>query len=423
MGTRTISSKLRLKDTPEAGQADKLIARDANGILVETPIEAGNVGGGGGSQNLQQTTDNGNTTTNDISLDGSKLVYSPLVHIRKDRDDLVSLARNYHKFEFEQAASGASISNEIIEVYQNGKSASINNESSKITFFVAGGQFGELSFAGLTGNRQWQLPDQSGTIALVSDIPTGGGAGGELEKITEGGNTGYALKDRVSANYGDIGENAKDLSISTTASTTRGATGKDSFASGLNVIASGSQSFAHGTGLSATGSFSVAFGAQGSATGNGAFKVNGNCTASGNASFACGFISAATNTGAFAGGNQSEANGVGSFSFGANTEVNADYSACLGGTNNTIVSGPDAAIIGGESISLTGNRSVALGGDSKTYTGDETVFVPTLHVDDVLFIKANTLPATPVNGMIARDSADNKLKFYDGTAWKEFAFV
>src|SRR5690606_5742838 len=62
---------------------------------------------------------------------------------------------------------------------------------------------------------------------------------GQLEKITEGANTGYRLKGANPANYGDIGSNAIDLSISTGASGNRGATGTHSFAVGQNSRASG----------------------------------------------------------------------------------------------------------------------------------------------------------------------------------------
>tara|TARA_R110002051_G_C8769409_1_gene503326 strand:+ start:6056 stop:7720 length:1665 start_codon:yes stop_codon:yes gene_type:complete len=59
-------------------------------------------------------------------------------------------------------------------------------------------------------------------------------SGGALEFITEGGNTGIAIKGRNPDNYGDIGDNAVDLSFSNSASSTKGATGDYSFVTGLN---------------------------------------------------------------------------------------------------------------------------------------------------------------------------------------------
>ena len=61
---------------------------------------------------------------------------------------------------------------------------------------------------------------------LVSD------SAGALEFITEGGNTGIAIKGRNTANYGDIGEGAVDLSYSTLTSV-KGATGDYSLVSGF----------------------------------------------------------------------------------------------------------------------------------------------------------------------------------------------
>ena len=82
----------------------------------------------------------------------------------------------------------------------------------------------------------------------------------QLEKITEGGNTGWALLNRTSANYGNIGTNAIDISISNSASGTKGATGNNAFASGLNTTANGLYSSAFGLGTIANGSANTAIG-------------------------------------------------------------------------------------------------------------------------------------------------------------------
>ena len=62
---------------------------------------------------------------------------------------------------------------------------------------------------------------------------------GILSPVTENLNTGVRLSTAVAANHGDIGSNAVDLSYSTSASTTRGATGDASTAMGTNTTASG----------------------------------------------------------------------------------------------------------------------------------------------------------------------------------------
>ncbi len=55
---------------------------------------------------------------------------------------------------------------------------------------------------------------------------------GILSPVTENSNTGVRLSTAVAANHGDIGSNAVDLSYSSSASTTRGATGDYSTAMG-----------------------------------------------------------------------------------------------------------------------------------------------------------------------------------------------
>ncbi len=78
----------------------------------------------------------------------------------------------------------------------------------------------------------------TGTSQLLS-VPYALSAGNVtgLEKITQGSNTGWRLKGAIVANYGNIGSNAVDLSISTSASTTNGATGYEAVAMGLGTKA------------------------------------------------------------------------------------------------------------------------------------------------------------------------------------------
>jgi len=81
-----------------------------------------------------------------------------------------------------------------------------------------------------------------------------------LEKITEGGNTGWRLIDANASNHGDIGSDAIDLSIQLDPSTSHGATGIYSVAIGTNSEASGFDSVAIGSGTVASGSGAVALG-------------------------------------------------------------------------------------------------------------------------------------------------------------------
>jgi hypothetical protein len=101
------------------------------------------------------------------------------------------------------------------------------------------------------------------------DANNAAGGSGELAEVTEGGNTGYRLADANSANYGNIGNDAVDLSIQNVASSITGATGDISFAVGENTTASGDNSVAIGLNNLASGDFSTAMGANSIASGIG----------------------------------------------------------------------------------------------------------------------------------------------------------
>ncbi|MGB5982284.1 MAG: hypothetical protein WBG46_09080 [Nonlabens sp.] len=81
-----------------------------------------------------------------------------------------------------------------------------------------------------------------------------------LEEITESGNTGYRRADAIADNHGDIGGFAVDLSSGIVLSTTRGATGGDSFATGFQTTASGDSSTAMGSGTTASSFAATAIG-------------------------------------------------------------------------------------------------------------------------------------------------------------------
>lgn len=75
----------------------------------------------------------------------------------------------------------------------------------------------------------------------------------QLENITEGGNTGWRLLGRNPGNYGNIGEDAVDLSENINVSATTGATGDNSLASGSQTTAFGFYSTAMGFRTTALG--------------------------------------------------------------------------------------------------------------------------------------------------------------------------
>ncbi|MBK8622951.1 MAG: hypothetical protein IPN79_14650 [Saprospiraceae bacterium] len=125
---------------------------------------------------------------------------------------------------------------------------------------------------------------------------------GQLERITENGNTGWRLFGRNPANYGDIGDDAVDLSISLFTSATRGATGYTSIAMGSGTTASGLNSTAMGSSSIASGNYSTAIG--------------NSCTASEDNSIAM--------------GSGTDAIGVNSITMGFHTLASGSYSSAMG---------------------------------------------------------------------------------------------
>jgi hypothetical protein len=249
------------------------------------------------------------------------------------------------------------------------------------------------------------------------DPPTG------LEKITEGGNTGWRLIGADPANYGDIGSNAVDLSYSPATTLPRGATGERSFAASSGTTASGRFSFAAAVNGEASGERSTAFNNGTKAIGDHSFAANSASQAigdksaafndgtksSGDSSFAIGQLSEASGEASFAGGSgrsttsHSKASGQASFAFLLTsagqpiTEVAADRSVMLGGIDNQ--------------VQAAANNSVVLGGNGQVGTQSNTIYVPSL------VIGKGTLPNyTGEKGHLRVKGT--ALEFHDGTAFE-----
>ena len=185
-----------------------------------------------------------------------------------------------------------------------------------------------------------------------------GSGSGALEEITEGSNTGYRIVGRDTANYGNIGDIAVDLSYSPLASTTNGASGDYSTAMGYGTTASGRYSTAMGYGTTASGNYSTAMGDITTAFGN-------NSTAMGYGTTASNFYSTAMGDGTTASGNTSTAmgslttaSGGASTAMGENTTASGRASTAMG--NNTIASGRASTAMG-DITAAFGNNSTAMG--------------------------------------------------------------
>jgi len=162
-----------------------------------------------------------------------------------------------------------------------------------------------------------------------------------LELIDEGNGDGIVLAGRTAANYGNVGNNAVDISHSNQSSTTYGATAGYSFASGYLATASGSYSVSFsGT---ATGANSLALGRQSSAT-----AIN---------AVALGSSSSATNVSGLAIGTGSTASGNAAIAVGS-ADSTATYTIAIGQTS---VASSDFAVAIGNQADATANHAISLG--------------------------------------------------------------
>ncbi|WP_046744389.1 hypothetical protein [Kordia zhangzhouensis] len=168
-----------------------------------------------------------------------------------------------------------------------------------------------------------------------------------LEALDEGNGNGWRLIGRNPSNYGNIGFNAIDLSASTTSST-RGALGNYSLATGLYTIANGTYSFAGGNGAIAQADYSFAFGSANTTLGTHSVAFGEISSARGNFSFAAGYNTTALGEASIALGTNVVASGNYSFAAGLNSNASGDYSLATG--SNTTASGSFATALGWNTI-------------------------------------------------------------------------
>lgn len=183
---------------------------------------------------------------------------------------------------------------------------------------------------------------------VLNNEPYFGSSGlkSQLEKITEGSNTGWRLAGRNPDHYGNIGSNAVDFSINELPSATKGATGNASFVAGYSTTASNLYTTALGYNTMATGSISTALGNGSNASGNFSLAANNSWASGQNAtsfnqaqahgenSFATGngYVgSTGTNAAGIAGGG---AFGVNAVALGVGTHAVAYSSTAVGRYND-----------------------------------------------------------------------------------------
>lgn len=211
-----------------------------------------------------------------------------------------------------------------------------------------------------------------------------------LEKITEIGHPGWRLTGQDTANYGNIGIDAMDLSVSNFASSTKGATGQNSTAIGTSTTASGYSS-------TAMGDYSVA-------SGGAATSMGDHTEASGSRSTAMGIYTIAS--------------GSYSTAMGDNTGAQAYASTAIGVYN--IGGGNPTSFVSTDPLFEIGNGTVSTPGNALTvYKNGNT------DITGVIRSRGNTWPTAGAGVEIAYDNTLGKgyIQSYDrNTAtWKNLA--
>jgi len=138
-----------------------------------------------------------------------------------------------------------------------------------------------LSFNSGSGDFEWIT------------VSAGGSTG--LERITDG-SPGWRLVGMDTDDYGDLGSDAVDLSISTGNSSTRGAVGNMSFATGKNTRASGDYSIVFGDTNIASGLCAVASGYNTEASNDYTAAFGEGTMAAYSGAFSCGNFNNGTNS-------------------------------------------------------------------------------------------------------------------------------
>jgi hypothetical protein len=207
----------------------------------------------------------------------------------------------------------------------------------------------------------------------------------QLEKITEGGHTGWRLLGSDPANFGDIGIGAVDLSISdNTPSTFYGATGGIAVAMGYGTMASGAISTAMGDQSIASGEY-------------GATALGSNTEASGiYGATALGYFSTASGSASTSLGASTIASGSVSTAMGYNTRASGNYGAtAMGYFTNAI--GDDGATAMGYGTIARAYSSLATGRYNDTIAGSsKTIWVTT---DPLLTVGNGTSNSVRSNAM------------------------
>ncbi len=252
-------------------------------------------------------------------------------------------------------------------VYQETHTPTTNSNGLVILTIGSGttsDDFSSINWNTKNHNLNVQLDLGSGFVDLgtspFQSVPYANNVTG-LEALEVGNGSGWRLIGRDPDNYGNIGLNAIDLSLSNNSSTTKGATGNESIAMGNGTTASGIGSLATGINTTASGNDSVAMGAI--------------TTASGNESTALGF--------------NTEAAGVRSTAMGSNTVAYSFAETVLGSYSTFYSANSVSGFNANDRLFVVGNgEDLANRSNALTILKNGTITAPSFDISEITDNKA-----------------------------------
>ncbi len=208
--------------------------------------------------------------------------------------------------------------------------------------------------------------DSTSISATAEGSGTSGyaGVGTGLEALNEGNGIGWRLKGRDPSSFGNIGENAVDLSYNATTSEDHGATGRSSLSFGTSAKSAGSQSIALGALSLADGANSTAIGQTATAMEEGSIAIGVNMKAMNEYSTALGFQSWASGNFATVIGNDARATAEKAFAIGSSVTASGQQSTAMG--FRSTASGNESIAIGNR-VEASSDNSLVIGSESSAY--------------------------------------------------------
>ncbi|OUR92049.1 hypothetical protein A9Q87_08090 [Flavobacteriales bacterium 34_180_T64] len=207
-----------------------------------------------------------------------------------------------------------------------------------------------------------------------------------LETLDEGNGIGWRLVGQDPVYYGNIGVNAVDLSYSSAASSTTGATGESSTAIGSFTTASGFASTAMGHGPIASGDQSTAMGSSTTASGDQSIAMGSLTTASATSSTAMGGFTTASGYRSTAMGSSTTASGNSSTAMGGFTTASSLNSTAMGYYN--IGGGNQTVLVETDPLFEIGNGTNILKSNAFTVLKNGTITAPSFDMANITDNKA-----------------------------------